>query len=173
MHDPSANFKEELTGLIPRLRRYALVLLQSESAADDLVQATLLRAILRQRQWQADTRLDAWVFAILRSIWKNDLRAIKVREGNGRLDADEIPDTQAGTGERTFLLSQVLDRVNDLPVAQRESILLVYVEGYSYQEAADVLGVPSGTLMSRLARARVALARSLSAQADTPIRSVK
>ena len=167
MTDQVARFKEDLVALIPRLRRFALVLSQSHHSADDLVQSTIERALSRYHQWKVGTRVDAWVFTILHSIWKNELRSRAIRQGRGFVDADNLPDEHSDAGEeRTILLGQVYKQVNALPEAQREAMVLVYVEGYSYEEAAKILEIPSGTLMSRLARARMALAAKLADSAD-------
>ena len=91
----------------------------------------------------------------LRSVWLNNIRAQKVREGQGLVDAEEalVFDGLKQT-EANILAGQVLRKVDGLPDAQREAVYLVYVEGFTYQEAADALGVPTGTIMSRLAAAR-------------------
>jgi RNA polymerase sigma-70 factor, ECF subfamily len=157
-----ASRREVRAGLEPclaRLWRYALVLARSADAADDLVQATCVRAIERAEQFVPGTRLDRWLFAILRSIWLNDIRARRVREGGGFVDAEDALSTD---GEReiqtNILAAEVLRAIGRLPEAQRETVLLVYAEGYSYAEAAGALGIPIGTVMSRLATARAALA---------------
>jgi RNA polymerase sigma-70 factor (ECF subfamily) len=154
--------REVRAGLEPclaRLWRYALVLARSADAADDLVQATCVRAIERADQFVPGTRLDRWLFAILRSIWLNDIRSRRVREGGGFVDAEDALSTD---GEReietNILAAEVLKAIGRLPEAQRETVLLVYAEGYSYAEAAGALGIPIGTVMSRLATARAALA---------------
>jgi RNA polymerase sigma-70 factor, ECF subfamily len=127
-------------------------------AADDLVQATCLRAIERADQFEPGTRLDRWLFAILRSIWLNEIRSRRIREGGGFVDADEALSVDGVNEiESNILAGQVLRAINRLPEAQRETILLVYGEGYSYAEAAGTLGIPIGTVMSRLASARSAL----------------
>jgi len=162
MVDSVAKFKAELVRLVPRLRRFAVVLAQSPATADDLVQSTVERALSRYNQWQVGTKMDSWVFSILHSIWVNDLRAQKIRQGHGFVDVDSLRDERSSNRtERTILLDQVFTYVNDLPEAQREAIVLVYVEGYGYEEAAEILDIPSGTLMSRLARARASLARNV------------
>ena len=156
-----ASHSQVRAGLEPhlaRLWRYAVVLASSRDAADDLVQATCVRALERADQFQPDTRLDRWLFAILRSIWFNELRARRIREGAGLVAADEALFIGAEAVETNVLTSEVLKAVGRLPQAQRESVLLVYAEGYSYAEAADALGVPVGTIMSRLHAARTALA---------------
>jgi RNA polymerase sigma-70 factor (ECF subfamily) len=155
--------QEVKAGLAPnlaRLWRYGLVLSGARDVADDLVQATCLRAIERAAQFQAGTRLDRWLFSILRSIWLNELRSRRVREGGGFVDASEALVVDGGREiETNIFAGQVLREVGGLPEAQREAVLLVYVEGLSYREAAEVLAAPIGTVMSRLAAARSALGK--------------
>ena len=145
---------------LARLWRYAVVLASSRDVADDLVQATSLRAIERADQFVTGTRLDRWLFAILRSIWLNEIRARKVREGGGLVDAVEALTVDGvQTMEVNILTAEVLSAIGRLPEAQRETALLVYAEGYTYAEAATLLAVPVGTIMSRLAAVRGALAK--------------
>ncbi len=145
---------------LARLWRYAVVLSSSRDVADDLVQATCLRAIERADQFAPGTRLDRWLFAILRSIWLNEIRARKVREGGGLLDAvDALTVDGAHEMELNILTNEVLTAIGRLPETQRETALLVYAEGYTYAEAATALGVPIGTIMSRLSAVRGALAK--------------
>jgi len=148
-----------LAAELKRLWRYGLVLSGKRDVAEDLVQATCLRALERSHQFTPGTRLDRWLFAILHSIWLNDLRAARYRQGQGLVDAetalifDGIRDI-----ETNILAGQVLKEVNSLPEVQRETVFLVYGEGLTYREAAEVLAVPIGTIMSRLAGARAKLA---------------
>ena len=144
---------------LPALWRFGLVLSRRRETAEELVQATCLRALERADQYQPGTRLDRWLFSILHSIWINELRALRIRLGEGEVDA-EIALVVDGVHEieTNILAGQVLARIGRLPDAQRETVLLVYGEGYSYREAADLLGVPIGTIMSRLASARERLA---------------
>ncbi len=160
----NASGSEEVrSGLKPclaRLWRYGLVLSGSRDFAQDLVQATCLRALERADQFMAGTRLDRWLFTILHSIWLNELRARRIRVGGGFVD----PDTLVGPGgaeqiEANIFLGEVLREVQGLPEAQRATVFLVYVEGLTYRDAAEVLGVPIGTVMSRLATARLALGK--------------
>jgi RNA polymerase sigma-70 factor, ECF subfamily len=155
--------REVRAGLEPslaRLWRYALMLSRARDVADDLVQATCLRAMQRADQFVPGTRVDRWLFAILRSIWLNEIRSRRIREGGGFVDAADALTTD---GEReiemNITVAAVLRAIDRLPEAQRETVLLVYGEGYSYAEAAVALGVPVGTIMSRLAAGRAALAR--------------
>ena len=155
--------REVRAGLEPslaRLWRYALLLSRARDAADDLVQATCLRAIERADQFVPGTRVDRWLFAILRSIWLNEIRSRRIREGGGFVDAEDALITDGVREiEMNITASTVLRAVGRLPEAQRETILLVYSEGYSYAEAAAALGVPIGTIMSRLSAGRAALAK--------------
>ncbi len=158
-----AGRREVRLGLEPclaRLWRYAVVLSSSRDAADDLVQATCLRALERADQFAPGTRLDRWLFAILRSIWLNEIRARRIRQGGGFVDAeDALTSDGAHDIETNILAAEVLKAVGRLPEAQREAVLLVYAEGYTYAEAASALSVPIGTVMSRLAAARATLAK--------------
>lgn len=141
------------------LWRYGLVLSRRRDLAEELVQATCLRALERAGQYQPGTRLDRWLFSILHSIWINDIRSRRVREGAGQVDAEiALVVDGAREIETNILAAQVLAEIGKLPDGQREAVLLVYGEGYSYREAADLLGVPIGTIMSRLAAARDKLA---------------
>jgi RNA polymerase sigma-70 factor, ECF subfamily len=149
-----------LQSSLARLWRYALVLSKARDAADDLVQATCLRAIERADQFIPGTRLDRWLFAILRSIWLNEIRSQRIREGGGFVDAeDALISDGVREMEANITASAVLRAISRLPGAQRETILLVDAEGYSYAEAATAFGVPIGTIMSRLAAGRAALAK--------------
>jgi RNA polymerase sigma-70 factor (ECF subfamily) len=157
-----ASRREVRAGLEPslaRLWRYALVLSKARDAADDLVQATCLRAIERADQFVPGTRVDRWLFAILRSIWLNEIRSQRIREGGGFVDADALTTDGEREIEMNITASAVLRAIDRLPEAQRETVLLVYGEGYSYAEAAAALAVPIGTIMSRLAAGRAALAK--------------
>jgi RNA polymerase sigma-70 factor, ECF subfamily len=157
-----ASRREVRAGLEPsltRLWRYALVLSKARDAADDLVQATCLRAIERADQFVPGTRVDRWLFAILRSIWLNEIRSQRIRAGGGSVDAeDALVSDGVREMETNITASTVLRAIARLPEAQRETVLLVYAEGYSYAEAAAALGIPIGTIMSRLAAGRTALA---------------
>jgi RNA polymerase sigma-70 factor, ECF subfamily len=149
-----------LAAHLARLWRYGLVLSGRGDVAEDLVQATCLRALERSAQFTPGTRLDRWLFAILHSIWLNEVRARRVREGGGLVDAEATLSFDGRQAiETNILASQVLAEVQRLPEAQRETVFLVYVEGLTYREAAYVLDVPIGTIMSRLAAARASLGR--------------
>ncbi|MFS2158896.1 RNA polymerase sigma factor [Pseudomonas sp. Pseusp122] len=145
---------------LPRLWRYGLLLSRQRHVADDLVQATCVRALERAAQYRPDTRLDRWLLAILHSIWLNEIRSQRVRQGQGFVDIDDALAVDGEhIAEQQVLARQVIRQVNALPEAQRETVFLAYVEGLSYKEVAEVLQVPIGTVMSRLASARLKLAQ--------------
>lgn len=161
--DIRAGLSQHLT----RLWRYGVVLSRQRDVADDLVQATCVRALERAAQFTSGTRLDRWLFAILHSIWLNEVRSRRVRMGQGFVDADETLVFDGARETETHILAgQVLQRVQVLPEAQRTTVFLAYVEGLSYREVAEVLDVPIGTVMSRLAAARAKLAEGMGAAAD-------
>uniref|UniRef100_UPI0035A9559F RNA polymerase sigma factor n=1 Tax=Ancylobacter mangrovi TaxID=2972472 RepID=UPI0035A9559F len=158
-----AEIRQGLSRHLSRLWRYGLVLSRQRDVADDLVQQTCLRALERAGQFQPGTRLDHWLLAILHSIWLNELRSRKVRLGQGVLDSGDVLSVDgASQAETRVLASQVLEQVDALPEAQRSAVFLAYVEGLSYREVADVLDIPIGTVMSRLAAARARIATRLS-----------
>ncbi|CAI0977654.1 RNA polymerase sigma factor [Serratia proteamaculans] len=125
-----------------------------------------MRALERAAQFAVGTRMDRWLFAILHSIWLNEIRAQHIRQGKGFVDVDEL--TGVENSEDPIWANEVMQRVNRLPEAQRNTLFLVYVEELSYREAAEVLGVPIGTIMSRLAAARLRLANDSVLQARSP-----
>jgi RNA polymerase sigma-70 factor (ECF subfamily) len=173
-HDP---VKAGLPAELRRLWRFGLVLSGNRDTAEDLVQATCVRALERSRQFSPGTRLDRWLFSILYSIWINDLRSRRVRLGGGHVDAETaLVFDGVRSVETNILAAQVLKGVQALPEAQRETVFLVYVEGLTYREAADFLSVPIGTIMSRLAAARgrlADLAAETQAPQNTPERNVR
>ena len=150
--------RQGLPGLLARLWRYGLVLSRDRSTAEDLVQATALRALERAGQFTPGTRLDRWLFVILRSVWINEMRSRRVREGGGLVAAKELAFRGDLAMETNIVARQVLTQVMGLSEAQREAVFLVYAEGHTYSEAADIMAVPVGTVMSRLAAARLNLA---------------
>lgn len=151
--------REGLRDHLARLWRYGLILSGSRDAADDLVQATCLRALERAHQFTPGTRLDRWLMTILHRVWLNEVRAARYRRGQGLVDAElTLVFDGLRAIEANISAAQVLKRVQSLPEVQRETVFLVYVEGCTYREAADLLDVPIGTIMSRLAAARAKLA---------------
>jgi RNA polymerase sigma-70 factor, ECF subfamily len=151
--------RENLKAQLARLWRYAMVLTRSSVEAEDLVQMTCLRAIERADQFQPGTRLDRWLFAILRSIWLNELRSRGVRQGEGTVEAESaLIEDGSSIVETNILTAQVLTELSRMSAPLRETALLVYAEGYTYAEAAAALGAPIGTIMSRLAAVRASFA---------------
>ena len=123
------------------------------------MQATCVRALERSAQYIAGTRMDRWLLSIVHSIWLNEVRARRVRHGSGQVDADgPLMFDGEHAAQTQVMAAQVIRRVDALPEAQRETVYLAYVEGLSYREVAEILQVPIGTVMSRLATARLKLA---------------
>ncbi len=151
--------RRSLADLYPRLRRFAYGLTGSIDEAEDLVQAAYERALTRLDQWQPGSRLDSWMYSIVRSIRINRLRADRVRGRHLNPISSEMQ--PGGNLEREVEASLTLESVRrfiwTLPEEQREVMLLVCVEGMSYAEVSETLGVPVGTVTSRLGRGRRAL----------------
>ncbi|MEO1687038.1 MAG: sigma-70 family RNA polymerase sigma factor [Pseudomonadota bacterium] len=147
--------------MLPRMRRFGMALTRRMDQADDLVQDACERAITRAEQFKPGTRFDSWVFSIMHSIWLNRLRSEKVRAAEGADALELVADAAAeNRGEARVRLAELDRALLRLPQEQRAVIMLVSVEGHAYREAAEILDVPVGTVMSRLARARVALAEA-------------
>ena len=161
------NVRSQMIEFLPRLRRFAYALTRNLDLADDLVQDTCERALARADQWQPGTRLDSWMYKIAQNLWFDQGRAAKVRGEVSDLDA--IAELQGSDGrqvtESRLTLASVFQSLGRLPQDQQVLVALVCVDGLSYKEAADTLDLPIGTVMSRLARARQAIA---TAMADTP-----
>ena len=160
-HPGDTAFRKQLIGLLPRLRRFAHGLAKSPDEGDDLVQAACIRALERQVQWQAGTRLDSWLYRIIQTIWLDRIRAARVRQDYASGPAQDMMPSLVVDGTRAveaqLTLNRVRSLIDTLPAAQRAVLLLVGVEGFSYREAAEALEIPTGTVMSRLARARATL----------------
>ena len=148
----------ELEALIPRLRRYAHALARHPVRADDLVQDALERAWSRRRQWQHGSDLRAWVFAILHNVFISELRRFAARGYDADpLDADHHVDPNAIGSSHSNVKLDLERGLAALSAEHRAVVLLVGLEDLGYREAAEVLGVPIGTVMSRLARGRARL----------------
>ncbi|WP_420434889.1 RNA polymerase sigma factor [Hyphobacterium sp.] len=158
-----AEFRAGLLEIMPRLRRFSRSLAPNDADADDLLQMALERALTRSGQFQAGTRLDSWMYRIIKNIWIDEIRA------RTRRAATFAPE-EAGTGvgaedpafDKRIRALSVEAAMQTLPAEQRIAVSLVLVEGLSYKEAASVLDIPMGTLTSRLARGRQALEAQLS-----------
>lgn len=150
--------RQQLVTLLPRLRRFALVLSRSADSADDLVQASVERALTRLDHWEPGTHLDRWLFSIVKSVWLNNQRSAKIRRAEPiEAYTDEWSSDGARDAEARLTLAEVREAFGRLPEEQRQALFLVSVEGYTYAEAAEILGIPIGTVISRLARGRAAL----------------
>lgn len=143
--------------LLPRLRRFAAGLARDPADGDDLCQATVMRALEKRAMWQPGTRLDSWMYRMMRNIWIDESRA-RTRRGETFVAEDAGLAVGGSGGQEESVRLGVIDRgLRVLPDEQREAVLLVMVEGYSYKEAAEIVGCPVGTLNSRLVRGRDAL----------------
>jgi RNA polymerase sigma-70 factor, ECF subfamily len=159
---PSAQLPSLLPALLPKLWRFALRLTRNRGDAQDLVQCTCVRALERQHQWCAEGTPLPWLYAIVHSIWMNEERSRRLHPVQSFCDsADEDGEERqfkdGGTTNPQDLayFHQVVAAIDALPDAHRTVMLLVAIEGLSYREAADVLEMPIGTVMSRLYRARL------------------
>ena len=159
--------QREIVDLLPRLRRLARALARDGADADDLVQATVERALIHRDQWRDGTRLDSWMFRIMKNAWIDESRA---RNRRGKVLAPEEEGARVGADgaagmETRLAATEVAKAMSQLPEDQRLAVALVLVDGLSYKEAAEVLEVPQGTLTSRLVRGRMALIAHLEGRA--------
>ncbi|SAL72644.1 ECF subfamily RNA polymerase sigma-24 factor [Caballeronia udeis] len=165
-----------LPDMLPRLWAFALRISGDRHDAEDLVQRACVRALERAHQLQPDTDPLSWMFSIVHSTWINELRARSVRKRSSMEWDDDflenVADPVDKSPETQLMHSQIISAVERLPEAQRVVMLLVAVEGLSYQEAADVLEVPIGTVMSRLSRARQAVGALFNTHDPKPKASV-
>lgn len=160
MADPSTDVRHQIAALLPRLRRFARVLARTREDADDLVQAAIEKALVRTDQWAPGTRLDSWMFRIMQNAWIDEVRS-RQRRGETFVPEEEGEHVGVSTTDAQIDAIAVRKAVAQLGEDQRVVVGLVLVEGLSYDEAAQVLGIPVGTVTSRLARAREALQASL------------
>jgi RNA polymerase sigma-70 factor, ECF subfamily len=167
----------DLVAALPRLRRYARVLTGDAHRADDLVQDTLARAWEKRRLWQAGSDLRAWLFTIMHNVHANQYSLRQREYAMASLDADEGPaagweiPVRATQADR-LELTEVFVQIGRLPVEQREVLILAAIEELRYEEIGEVLGVPIGTVMSRLSRARDKL-RRMNAETPSPLKVVR
>jgi RNA polymerase sigma factor (sigma-70 family) len=162
----TATLHTEIAQLLPRLRRFARSITFHREDADDLVQVAVERALVRSDQWQAGTRLDSWMFRIIKNAWIDEVRS-RIRRDRvlaPEQEAEHIGDTSAAAHLEQLAIRKAVSMLSE---DHRLVIGVVLVDGMSYKEAAEVLDIPIGTLTSRLARAREALHGLLSDQART------
>ena len=159
MNGKTEQLQTGLIELLPELRRFAYSLTCDRDAADDLTQSALERALSKASAWDSSRPLKFWVFRIARNLWLDQLRAEKVRGNTEDIDDEgvDIADDRLAAMHTTQELREVTDKMRELPEDQRAVLALVAVEGYSYKEAAELLDIPVGTVMSRLSRARKTL----------------
>ena len=166
--ESSSAFERELTGLLPRLRRFAHALSRNGADADDLTQATLERALRSREQWEPGSRLDSWAYRIMRNLWIDTVRS------RGRREQLEAPAEEALTvGEdpraaidASLELKRAMTAMERLPDEQREVVALILIEGFGYREVSEMLDLPIGTVSSRLVRGRTALLAMLGGSSD-------
>ncbi len=149
-------FRRQLVQSLPRLRGFALSYCGSKADAEDAVQLTCERALKHWQQWNGDGALEHWLLKILVNAWRDERRYRQIRSTRS-LDSAEPPEDNDADAETHMYLDQVRGEILRLPDNQREVLVLVAGEGLSYKEAAEVLNIPIGTVMSRLARARQTL----------------
>jgi RNA polymerase sigma-70 factor (ECF subfamily) len=167
------DFLDEIAAAVPALRRYARALTRDAERADDLVQDCLERAIRKRGLFAPTGPLKGWLYRMLVNVYRNDGRRDRRRGPHVPLDdlllEPGIPAPQPGR----IALNEMSRAIDRLPVDQREALLLVVLDSLTYSEASEALGIPIGTLMSRLGRARAAL-RQMTGHNDEPrLRSVK
>lgn len=166
MHDA-----QDIVRLIPRLRRYARALVGERAAADDLVQDTLERALVKLALWRPGSDLRAWLFTLMHNLFVNQIRAAASRPVQDLDDLDEIP--VDGGQMQALAVRDIGQALQALPTEQREVILLVGLEQFGYAEAARILGLPLGTVMSRLSRGRERLRQMLEGEPVSRLKVVK
>lgn len=160
----SENIARRMVEILPRLRRFTSSLTRDGSLSEDLVQETYARALARLHQWRPDSRLDSWMYRIAQNLWIDQLRAEKAR--GEVVDISTLENLLGCDGrsviESRLTLFEFAKRFAELPAHQRTLLRLVCVDGLTYTEAAEALHSPVGTIMSRLARARLALTQTIS-----------
>jgi RNA polymerase sigma-70 factor (ECF subfamily) len=157
--DQTSSFEDQLSALLSRLRRFAHALSRDPADADDLTQATVERALRSRDQWQQGTRLDSWCYRIMRNLWIDTARA---RTRKNSREAPEEEGLSVGEDPREAMdaavdLKSIMAAMSRLPDEQREIVALILVEGFGYREVSEMLGLPIGTVSSRLVRGRTAL----------------
>lgn len=166
MSEAAGSLPADIAALLPRLRRFARTVTRNREDADDLVQIAVERALDRSAQWEAGTRLDSWLFRIMKNAWIDEVR---VRVRRDHLFAPEeagehVGDDFAEAHQQRLAIQKAISLLGE---DHRMVIGLVLVDGLPYKEAAQVLEIPIGTLTSRLARAREALQELLSDRTRT------
>jgi len=159
----SLSFEDGLTALLPRLRRFAHALSRNAADADDLTQATVERALRSRAQWEPGTRLDSWLYRIMRNLWVDTIRSRGRREDlhAPAEEAERIGRDPREAIDASIDLRTAMNAMQRLPEEQREIVALILIEGFGYRECSEILGLPIGTVSSRLVRGRTALLKMM------------
>jgi RNA polymerase sigma-70 factor (ECF subfamily) len=157
------SFEANIVALLPRLRRFAHALCRNSADADDLTQATVERAMRSKSQWVTGTRLDSWLYRIMRNLW---IDTVRVRSRRSKVEApaeeaEQLGEDPTAAMDAALDLQRMMQAMQRLPDEQREVVALILIEGFGYAETAETLGIPVGTVSSRLARGRTALLESV------------
>lgn len=166
-----SNMNAVITEQIPRLRRYARALTGDRTSADDLVQDTLERAWEKLHMWQRGSDMRAWMFSIMHNTFINQVRKKHLDTIDMDEDALEVP--ARATQEDGLHARDLAAAIAQLPVEYREVVLLIGLEQLSYEEVAQVLAIPMGTVMSRLSRGREKLRGIMAGESAPKLRRVK
>jgi RNA polymerase sigma-70 factor (ECF subfamily) len=161
--------RPDLIEHLPRLRRYARALTGDVNRADDLVQDTLERALAKLDLWQPGSDLRAWLFTLMHNLFVNQIR---VRRPQETVMEDALDEPVSGGQMEALAARDIHAALAQLPEEQREVLLLVGLEQFGYAEAAQVLGVPTGTVMSRLSRARERMRQMLAGEPAVKLKLV-
>jgi RNA polymerase sigma-70 factor (ECF subfamily) len=166
--ESSGTFERDLTELLPRLRRFAHALSRNGADADDLTQAALERALRSREQWQPGSRLDSWLYRIMRNLWIDNARA-RLRKEKSEAPEEEgqtVGDDPRSAMDAAIDLKRAMAAMERLPDEQREIVALILIEGFGYREVAEMLDLPIGTVSSRLVRGRTTLLAMLGGTDD-------
>ncbi|MEQ1514057.1 MAG: sigma-70 family RNA polymerase sigma factor [Lysobacteraceae bacterium] len=155
--------RDELVTLLPRLRRFSLSVTGNVQDGEDLLHSALERALRHESSWQRGTRLDSWMYRIIRNLWIDERRAKRNQDVSLEVAGDAVLEDSRDSAEHLLDLVQARRALLALPEEQRSVLCLIVLEGMTYQEAAATLDVPIGTVMSRLSRARAAMVKRMSA----------
>jgi len=162
--------RPDLIEHVPRLRRYARALTGDVNRADDLVQDTFERALAKLDLWQPGSDLRAWLFTLMHNLFVNQIR---IRRPPETVMEEALDEPVSGGQMEALVARDIYSALARLPEEQREVLLLVGLEQFGYAEAAQVLGVPAGTVMSRLSRARERMRTMLAGESAIKLKLVK
>jgi len=154
-----SEFEDQIIDLLPRLRRFAAALTGTRADGDDLVQNAILRALERRASYDSRYKLSSWMFKITQNLWIDEKRKVANRTTHVDIEEQTLLESEDGrvTVERRQMTERVMRSMANLPEDQRLVVAYVLIEGHSYKDASELLNIPIGTVMSRLARARKSL----------------